>query len=136
MTIKELSQLYWLNKEIEQHEERLEVLRSKATDTTQTITGMPHTPGVSDKVGNYATEIADLLNRIEEAKHRRIVERDVLLQYIEAIPDSVTRQIFTLRFHDGMSWDQVADTVGGGNTYGSVKQRVFRFIKSSPNVTA
>lgn len=129
MTIKDLSQLYYLNREIAQHEERLEVLLAKATGTTPNLTGMPHAPGITDKVGKFAAEIAEQRVSLEDAKYRCECERAILLQYLASIPDSLTRQVFTLRFLDGLSWDQVARQVGGGNTSGSVKQRTFRYIK-------
>ena len=130
MTIKELSQFYWLNKEIAHYEEPLEVLYAKASNTTPVLTGMPHAPGVSDKVGKCAAEIADQREKLETARARCIEERDRLMAYIELIPDSLTRQIFMLRFADCLSWDEVAESIGGGNTGGSVKQRVFRYINS------
>ena len=135
MTIKELSQLYWLNKEIERDKTRLAELYAKATGTSQAITGMPHAPGITDKVGKYATEIADLQKEIERHVVACEQEKVVLEAYINGIPDSLTRQIFHLRFVGGESWEGVADAVGGNNSPGGVKQRVFRFIKSSPNVT-
>jgi hypothetical protein len=129
MTINELSQLYYLNREIAQYEARLDALYAKATGTTPALTGMPRAPGVVDKVGKYAVEIADQLGKLELARQRRVEEQARLYLYIEAISDSLTRQIFMLRFSDCLSWEQVADRVGGGNTYYSVKNRVFRYIK-------
>ncbi len=126
MTIKELSQLYWLNKEIAQHEERLEALYAKASCTTPVLTGMPRAPGVSDRVGRYAVDIAHWQERLEDAKLRRIEERDRLMAYIETILDSQMRQIFMMRFVDGQTWDHIAEVLG--STPGSVKRRVFRKI--------
>ena len=60
MTLKELSQLYYLNREIEMDQRRLRELEAKALPGAQVITGMPHGTGVVDKVGEYAAEIADL----------------------------------------------------------------------------
>ena len=51
MTLKELSQLYYLNREIEMDKRRLQELEVKALPGAQVITGMPHAPGVTDKVG-------------------------------------------------------------------------------------
>ena len=70
MTLKELSQLYYLNREIEMDKRRLQELEVKALPGSQVLTGMPHTPGVKDKVGEYAAEIADLRGIIE-AKHQQ-----------------------------------------------------------------
>ena len=54
MTLKELSQLYYLNREIEMDKRRLQELEAKALPGAQVFTGMPHAPGVTDKVGEYA----------------------------------------------------------------------------------
>lgn len=65
MTLEELSQLYYLNREIEMGKRRLRELEAKALPGAQVLTGMPHPPGVKDKVGDYAAEIADLRGIIE-----------------------------------------------------------------------
>ena len=71
MTLKELSQLYYLNREIEMDKRRLQELEVKALPGSQVLTGMPHTPGVKDKVGEYAAEIADLRGIIEATRSCR-----------------------------------------------------------------
>ena len=114
MTLKELSQLYYLNREIEMDKRRLQELEVKALPGSQVLTGMPHTPGVKDKVGEYAAEIADLRGIIE-AKHQQcLYERSRLERYISSIDDSLLRQIFTYRFINGLPWRQVAACIGGG----------------------
>ena len=60
MTNKELSKLYHLKKEIEIQRNRLCELENIASSCTAKITGMPHSKEISDKVGKYATQIADL----------------------------------------------------------------------------
>ena len=128
MTLKELSQLYYLNREIEMDERRLRELELKATPGAQSFTGMPHASGVADKVGQYAAEIADLRGIIE-AKHRQcFYERSRLERYISGIGDSLLRQIFTYRFINGLPWKQVAACVGGGNTGDGCRKAVRRFL--------
>ena len=51
MTNKELSQLYYLNREIKGLEELIEEMESRAECITPNLTGMPHGSGVSDKIG-------------------------------------------------------------------------------------
>ena len=55
MTLKELSQLYYLNREMEMDQRRLRELEAKALPGAQVITGMPHGTGVVDKVGGWAS---------------------------------------------------------------------------------
>lgn len=131
MTLKELSQLYYLNREIEMDKRRLEELEAKAVSCTPNLTGMPRSPGVGDRVGRYAAEIVDLRGTIE-AKHKQcLYERSRLERYIASIEDSLLRQIFTYRFVNGLPWEQVAACIGGSNTGESVRQAAHRYIKNT-----
>lgn len=49
-------------------------------------------------------------------------------EYIEGIEDSRVRTIIRLRYIEGMTWQQVADYMGGENTENSVKQKMKRFF--------
>ena len=129
MTLKELSQLYYLNREIEMDQRRLRELEVRALPGAQVITGMPHGTGVADIVGRYAAEIADLRGIIE-AKHQQcLYERSRLERYIADIDDSLLRQIFTYRFVNGLPWLQVAACIGGNNTADSVRVACNRYIE-------
>lgn len=129
MTLKELSQLYYLNREIEMDQRRLRELEARALPGAQVITGMPHGSGVADIVGRYAAEIADLRGSIE-AKHQQcLYERSRLERYIADIDDSLLRQIFTYRFVNGLPWLQVAACIGGNNTADSVRVACNRYIE-------
>ena len=129
MTKKELSQLYWLNREIEQYKKRLKELEDLSTnDTTGEITGMPHGAGCSDKVGNCAAEMADLKALIELSIQKCWYELNRLNRYIESVGDSLIRQILIYRYVNGFTWNQVAANIGGGNTADGVKKACYRFL--------
>ena len=129
MTIKELSQLSNLRKEIKLLEYRLKRLEDMSTNIAPQITGMPRASQVSEKVGKYATEIALLKDLIKKNKDEVWKECLRLENYISSIDDSLTRQIFTLRFVDGLTWVQVAHRIGG-NTTGSVKMACYRYLEN------
>lgn len=130
MTRKELSQVYYLNREIEQDMQRLHELEAAATNTNSKITGMPHACGISDKT-SIAIEIA-YLRGVTEAKIKQMYyEYNRLIDYINSIDDSLTRQILTLRHVNGLTWNQVAESIGGGNNENSVKQTYHRYITKS-----
>lgn len=131
MTLKDLSQLYYLNREIEMDTERLARLEAKTLPGIQILTGMPKVPGTADKTAQYAAEISDLRGIIEAKQRQCIYERSRLERYIADIPDSLTRQIFTLRFVNGLRWDQVAACIGGNNTEAGVKMICYRYIKAN-----
>ena len=122
MTKKELSQLYWLNREIEMDTGRLRELEAMVSSPkAQKLDGTPHTAGYGDALARCVAEIVGLKAIIAAKQQQCIYERNRLERYIAGIPDSLTRQIFTLRFINGLSWYQVAAHIGGGNTDDSVR---------------
>ncbi len=133
MTVKELSQLYYLNREIEMDMRRLAELERMAEGATSPdSSGMPRTPGISDRVSRYAAEIADLKAIIAAKQLQCILERNRLERYISSIPDSLIRQIFECRFCEGLSWRQTACMVGNGQmAEDSVKKACYRYLARS-----
>ena len=131
MSLKELSQLYWLKKEIDRDNKRLAELRGKAYQAGSV--GFTDGGGGSDagsRVERYGTLIADLENVIYEKIRKSIAEQRKLELYIMGIPDSFLRQIFTYRFVEGRSWVQVAMNIGGNNTADGVRMACNRYIHS------
>ena len=130
MTLQELSQLYWLNREIERDVRRLEELKDRAYSVSASkITGMPRGGNIAGStIDRNAAEIADLEAIIAAKITQCMHERNRLERYIANIPDSLTRQIFTLRFVNGLSWLQVAFSIGGANTEDSVKKICYRYV--------
>lgn len=128
MTLKELSQLYYLNREIEMDGRRLRELE-RETIPAQSTEREKIDGGRADVVGLRAAEIADLRGIIE-AKHQQcLYERSRLERYISSIDDSLLRQIFTYRFINGLPWRQVAACVGGGNTDDACRKAVRRYLE-------
>ena len=128
MTLKELSQLHYLRGEIAQERERIQRLREIATSTTASIGGMPRAGTIADKPA-IAAQIADCERMIDAKLSECIVVYHRLMDYINDIDDSLTRQIFAARFIDGLQWEQVADKCGGSAA--SAKMTVYRFIRKS-----
>ncbi len=128
MTIRELSQLYYLNREISDLKLKIAEIEAKATDTSVKITGMPHAPTAGDKIGKLIAELdyykSTLNNRLEQCRLELIRLND----YISKCDDSLTRQILTYRFVNGLPWTQVAASIGGTSEY-AVKKTAYRYIK-------
>lgn len=132
MTVQELSQLYYLNREIERNERKLEELEQSIGPGAAPLTGMPHGAGLSrGQTERLAAELADLYAIIAAKRMQCVHERTRLERYISEIPDSLTRAIFEHRFCDCLTWDQVAARVGGGNTPWGVKKRCYRYLKAT-----
>jgi hypothetical protein len=108
MTLQELSALYDIKKEIEMDERRLEELE--------------YIPGTAEQ--------QEKVRKIIQEKHDKLwEERARLEKWIAEIPDSMTRQIFTMRFVCGKTWAQVAWYIGGGNTEAGVRMAAKRYVK-------
>ena len=99
MTLQELSQYYKMQEQLRQYKEILVSLESRACPGAQAITGMPHSPGVQDRVGNLAIE------------------------------NTYIRMIFRFRFLHGLTWKEVASVIGGQNSASSVKNTCYRYLE-------
>ena len=158
MTVKELSKLYWLNREIEWSQKelsnlQLELERDKAILSSLRISldgmvspkldGMPHGSDVSSPVENTVEQImkleealrrkhdamVNLTARIAARKTLAILERDNLERYINTIDDPYMKDIFRLRFINGLPWQQVAASLGRIDAWKSVKDNCYRYLK-------
>lgn len=130
MTVKELSQLYWLNREIEMDKRRLEDLEIlAASPKSQKLDSMPHIIGYGDALALRVADIVDLKAIIAAKQQQCIYERNRLERYIAGIDDCLLRQIFTYRFINGLPWHQVAACVGGSNTANGCRMAVNRYLK-------
>ena len=131
MTVKELSQLYYLNREIEMDQRRLEELEAKIGPQAQRLTGMPHGSNVVDSPEErLILEIVDLQAIIKAKQIQCIHERSRLERYLESIDESRLRMTFTLRFINGLSWHQVAAHLGDARLEDSIKKQVYRYLKA------
>lgn len=131
MTLKELSQCYDLKNEIEQLELKIKKLEDEATDTSAKITGMPHSADIRDKIGETVANLDAYKTKLIDRHKRYSIELIRLNDYISACPDSLTRQILTYRFVNGLSWNQVAASVGSSITCEAAKKIAYRYIRNN-----
>ena len=135
MTVKELSQLYWLRREIAHDEARLRELRARSTSLSSPNLSDVNVLGGHDesKLERMVVDIVALEQLIAEKRERCVREQVKIESYIGRIEASLTRQIFTLRFAECNTWEHTADLIGGMNTGGGVRQTVYRYLKKHPN---
>ena len=128
---EQLKQIGNLIKEIECIKKQLETLSSivlvdKVKGSSKVY---PYTPR------NFTIEGIDRYKvyKLEKKLQRRIDElMDVvedINNFITEIPDSLTRQIISLRYINNLTWEQVAESIGGNNTADSVRKVAERFLK-------
>lgn len=127
LTANELSQLYYLDREIADDERRLAEARSRAyVAKSSKIDAMPGGE-YGSSVETAGTEIVDLENSVRVKRE----ERERLKRFIDETPDSLIRQILRYRYEHHCSWHAVARRVGGGNTNESVRKAAQRYLEKS-----
>lgn len=135
MTKEELSQLQYLNREIELLQSRLLGLESTPKQMFGCVKGSATSPPynlhsitVSGYDDDLAQEIGEVKAEIKSMLRRCLRERARLEQYIAAAPDSEMRMILGLRYINGLSWGQVAAHISSYATESSIKMAVQRFL--------
>lgn len=130
MKKEDLMKLYYLNKEIaEWKEEIIRIRESTMPRSPRPGTVIKTNGNYEDKVAKAATLIADTEKKIRNKLLELETARSEIVGYIMNIDDCQTRLIFKLRCLDNMSWNQVADKVGGMNSEYSVKKRFYRYLE-------
>lgn len=109
MTLKELSQLHHLDREIKMNNARFLSIDPK----------------------NCTADEATLRLAIETSLQRYVAEQMRLLNYIDAIPDSLTRTIFTLRFMAGLTARQTSEYMNNEYSADAIDHRVWRYLKNA-----
>ena len=156
-----LLQYVSLTKEIEEIKIRIEKLDREIIELQEKIREIENEYIVMDKVygGNGGTQgfvirgisqkrIKECENKktklfqekmlVEE--HRQILQdREIMVKgqineiekFLSSISDSFVRRIVVLRVIDGLTWNEVADKIGGGNTSDGVKKIYQRCLKAT-----
>lgn len=108
MTIKELSKLFYLNKEIIiLSKELLEITEIGAT----VLDGMPKGSSTTSKVEMITVKKEELRKEIVDAQLEYIDKRVRIETYINSIDDPKIRLIARLRFVEFKSWYDIADEI-------------------------
>lgn len=129
MTKKELSQLYKLSGEIRILQNQLEKVIADAEKTTAILSDMPQASGTRDRVGEITAIIIDIKTEIQDRIDKYWRQYNVLLNYIKSVSDPIVRQALTLKYVEGMKWEEIVKKIGGKNTSESIKKMVYRYLK-------
>ncbi len=133
MDLKELSQLYYINKEIKRDRERLQQLRDTQFSISGNSDGMPRgTKMIYDPIAESIANIVDLEEMLKINIKKRYYEEKKIMVYINSIDDCFTRLIFKMRFVDCKPWYTIANEVGGGNTTDTVSKCCYRYLSKKP----
>lgn len=129
MTLKELYSIPHLEDEIAEYKRKIREIEEIAESITPKLTGMPSGGGVSDKVGEGATEAAYYIDFLNAAIRKKIKTEHEIAKFVESIDDAETRRIIWLRFVKRKEWQEIADDIGGYATEDSVRKKSDRYIR-------
>ena len=128
LTLREISRYSVLRSRLDRAEELLLSLREAARPGSSIIDNMPRAPGIKDKVGNLAAEIADLTERIKYLKEEMLQEEEHLTVFINSVDDERLRTIFRLKFLRDLTWMQTTEILGDNYTEEAVKAIAYRYL--------
>ena len=128
MTLQRLNEHFDLVQKLATAREALVSLRTAAEPGAQRLTGMPHGTGTSDIVSALAVNIVMTRNRIEGLEKEVSESAAEIQSWLSTIDDDFIRTLFIFRFLCGMTWQDVASSVGGGNTESGVKMACYRYL--------
>lgn len=109
--IEWLSQIGKLNQMIDAKIAERDQIRMLATNTVGNLDGMPHAPGISDKVGSLAVKLVALEADINALVDQYVDRRQEVVEVLERLPE---REYGVLHryYIRGMTWEQVAEDMG------------------------
>ena len=122
VTYADLKALHALHKEIECDRVALASIRNKCDYVS--VIGLG---GIKKTI--YADELERLEMRIEERVHKSFELYHKILDFIDTLDDALLRLALSLRFINGLSWDQVAAHIGGGNSSDGIRKYCDRFMR-------
>lgn len=129
MTLQDLNRYLSLCKQLDKARESLLDLQDAAVPGAQVLTGMPHTPGVKDKVGNLAIEIADTKDAIKEMEKETERMKGEVEEFIRTIEFVELRTIFRLRYIRFLSWEDIAEVFRWRYTETTLRRRTERYME-------
>ena len=105
----ELNELYWLTKEVEDLQNRLDELdETNGVGSSKMGDGI-HGSDISNPVEKVAIKKMELRTRIAQTMLVILEQKEKIERYVETIPNSQIRTIVRLRNIDLMSWEAIGN---------------------------
>lgn len=124
MTRKELSQVYYMKRELKIWEQKLADLRERSLLSVQQISGMPfaNTNEVNDTTFNYISQIMETQAAIDEFRLKVEAKISEIEKYLVTLDDSLLRLIIEYRCCQCRTWRDTAIMIGAGTTEESIRK--------------
>lgn len=130
MTVEELSELYYINKEIEQIQKELHDLKNKNFFKNSILSDMPKGGERLDEFVTYVDDVRTLENMLQYSLKKLQYKRKQVENFIDNIENAELRLIIRLRSINGMKWDDIGREVNMDRR--TVSRKFYSFFKSCP----
>lgn len=127
ITKDELRKIYYINREIIMWQRELDKLKCASLVKSPIISDMPR-GGQHKGMEDYAINLAECEAMIAGLLARVQAQRKRIMEFINGIDDSLLKQIIFYRHISCMTWNEVANMIGGGNTENSVRMAYNRYF--------
>ena len=121
MSEKELSQYYWLKKEIKSLEDKIEEFGDGVSAVK-----IKDTIGSSGEHSSIQEKKTELISKLLDARITALEKYIEIERYIESVEDSEIRLIMRYRFLDLMNWNQIGEELHYDRT--SVAKKLRQYI--------
>lgn len=125
-----LEQVKRLDEQIDAKIAERERIRALMVNTVGKLDGMPHAPGISDKVGNLTVKLVSLEEELNAMVDEYVDRKKEVLQTLERLPEreyGVLHRYYIRR----MTWEQVADDIGYCTTQvWRIKKEALRLLEN------
>ena len=132
MTRKNIEQIYYLSKQLEIWQRKLNDIQADIALSPRVLDGMPYSK--TNKTGDPTQAMAIKLAEVSKIVEGKIAEIQYAIleveEYLASIEDPLVSQIIEFRCRDLMTWNEVAFMIGGNHTAESVRQIYHRYVDS------
>lgn len=126
MTVEELSELYYINKEIEMIQKELIELREKIFYKKSMLSNLPKANRIIDENLRYVEIMEQLEQQLNFSLFELQKKRMEIESFLQTIKNAEDRLIIRLRVIDNMKWQEIADKLGLERT--TVSKRFHKFF--------
>ena len=127
MTVEEINNIYYINKEIEQIQKELYDLKTKNFYKSNILTGMPKGNSEHDIFSDYAEDIKTLEDMLHYNLKKLQMERKKMEEFLSSIEDVELRLIVRLRAVNNMKWEEIGAELGMERT--TVSKKFYKFFR-------
>lgn len=108
----ELNNIYWLNKEIEDLENRIKELDETCGVSSSKMSDGIHTNKISNPIEELTIKKLKFQERLFGIKAELLEEKEKIERFVQSIPDSQIRTIIRLRNIDLKTWEEIGEFLG------------------------